>query len=425
MSVNVTMNGVTHTIPENNELDWGTAVTDYLVAISSSTLQKSGGTFTLTSDVNFGATNGLKSLHYTTYTSTPSTAGVLRLANADSIGWRNSGNTNNVLLGVGSTDGLLAVDGVDLVTTSGTQTLTNKTINGGTLSGSITLSGTISGVQAQDNGLDSLAALGTTGIVVQSVADTFITRTLTASALDSELGIIITNGTGISGNPTVGVKITSLSAIGSLNDPTNDTMMINDDSAVIGGANRKITVANLASYVGGSMTLNSLSDTTIAGPTTGDLLSFTGSVWEDKSYSELSISRYNTSETRSAAINMADNVVQSPEIKDYSITHTSASSSGGGVTFNYAAAQSFNITLTENITSVTINNPPASGKFGEIRIRVTQGASAYTMTGFPTTKWINGTSYVPTTLAGYVDIISLQTEDGGTTWYGSYSKGYV
>ena len=91
-------------------------------------LQKAGGSFALTSDVNFGNSFGLESLYFTSVSANPSTAGVLRLANADGIGWTNSTNTADFLLQPDE-DGFLQYDGVDLVNLSGTQTLTNKTID--------------------------------------------------------------------------------------------------------------------------------------------------------------------------------------------------------------------------------------------------------------------------------------------------------
>ena len=59
--------------------------------------------------------------------------------------------------------------------------------------------GSASGVQAWDAGLDSLAALSGTGIVVETADGEFANRTLVAPAA----GITITNADGVSGNPTL------------------------------------------------------------------------------------------------------------------------------------------------------------------------------------------------------------------------------
>jgi hypothetical protein len=109
-SVTVSVNGVNHTIPQTNEKGWGANVTAWIQAISSYTLQNSGGTFTLSSDVDTGATYGFKVPYIKTATATPSTAGVLRLAATDSIGWRNAANGANLLL---------ATDGTSVLTFNG------------------------------------------------------------------------------------------------------------------------------------------------------------------------------------------------------------------------------------------------------------------------------------------------------------------
>lgn len=105
-SVTVTVNGSNHTIPQTNEKGWGANVTAWIQAISQYTLQNSGGTFTLTAEVDTGSNYGFKVPYIKTQTSTPATAGVLRLARADSIGWRNEANGANLLLGVDSSNRL-------------------------------------------------------------------------------------------------------------------------------------------------------------------------------------------------------------------------------------------------------------------------------------------------------------------------------
>lgn len=105
-AVTVSVNGSNHTIPQTNEKGWGTNVTAWIQSISLYTLQPSGGTFTLTAEVNTGATYGFKVPYIKTATATPSTAGVLRLARADAVGWRNQADSANLLLEVDSSNRL-------------------------------------------------------------------------------------------------------------------------------------------------------------------------------------------------------------------------------------------------------------------------------------------------------------------------------
>lgn len=121
------------------------------------------------------------------------------------------------------------------------------------------------------------------------------------------------------------------------------------------------------------------------------------------------------------------NAITTPEITDYSITHTAPSSSSGAITFDLETGNSFKVTLTENITGVTLSNPPASGSYGQINIVFVQdGTGSWTVGGWPSSvKWPSGTAPVITTTATTgTDIISLQTVDGGTTWYGNFAQDY-
>lgn len=106
MSQAVTLNGTGFTIPDVGENDWGQNVTDFLVAIPGAVLQKSGGTFTLTAETDFGVTYGLKSAYYKSRAANPASAGAVRLGVADVVSWRNNANGANLDLGVDAADAL-------------------------------------------------------------------------------------------------------------------------------------------------------------------------------------------------------------------------------------------------------------------------------------------------------------------------------
>lgn len=106
MAQTVTFNGVVYSIPDVGDDAWGENLTDYFLAIAGGALQKTGGAFTLTADVNFGATYGVVSAYFKSRSSNIAGAGVLRLANAESIAWRNAANSANLALSVNSSDQL-------------------------------------------------------------------------------------------------------------------------------------------------------------------------------------------------------------------------------------------------------------------------------------------------------------------------------
>lgn len=120
MSTTVNLNGTSYAIPAVGEGSWGTTVSNYLVALSTGALTKAGGSFTLTADTDFGANFGLKSIYYKSR-ATASTSGVVRLGNAEYIGWRNAANSADKLLRVNSSDLLeFAGNPVVSVTTAAT-----------------------------------------------------------------------------------------------------------------------------------------------------------------------------------------------------------------------------------------------------------------------------------------------------------------
>lgn len=117
MATSVTMNGTSYDIPAVGD-SFGTALSNYLIAISTSCLQKTGGSFTLSADANVsGSGYGLVSTYYKSSGSNISTAGVVRLANGEEISWRNNANDGNISLSVNSSD-QLEFNGVALVNSS-------------------------------------------------------------------------------------------------------------------------------------------------------------------------------------------------------------------------------------------------------------------------------------------------------------------
>ncbi len=109
MATTITFNGASYSVPAYNDTRWAQGagnLSSYLVAIAAGTLQTTGGTFTLSAEVDFGASFGVKSLYFKTETATPSTTGVLRLAKTDGIGWKNNAGSGDILLSKDTSDRL-------------------------------------------------------------------------------------------------------------------------------------------------------------------------------------------------------------------------------------------------------------------------------------------------------------------------------
>lgn len=133
MSTTVTFNGSSYTVPAIGDASWGTNVSNYLIAIASGSLQKTGGSFTLSAaDIDFGATYGLKAVYLKSKTANIASAGVVELAKTDTIGWRNNANGADLALGIDSSDNLI-FNSIVLTNNSGSQTLTNKLLSDSTV----------------------------------------------------------------------------------------------------------------------------------------------------------------------------------------------------------------------------------------------------------------------------------------------------
>lgn len=104
MATNISFNGSTYSIPAEGDSNWGTGLSNFFIAIPSGALQKSGGAFTLLAETDFGATYGLKAAYFKSRATNPSGTGIVRLGNAESIAWRNAGNTADLSLKVNASN---------------------------------------------------------------------------------------------------------------------------------------------------------------------------------------------------------------------------------------------------------------------------------------------------------------------------------
>jgi hypothetical protein len=127
MSTNVTFNGVVYSIASEGDSNWGSNISNYLIAIATGCLQKTGGAFNLTSEVDFGATFGLKTPYIKSKATNPASAGFLRLGNTETIKWRNAANSGDLDLTVSALD-TLQFNGFNVLYV-GAGALTNLIVN--------------------------------------------------------------------------------------------------------------------------------------------------------------------------------------------------------------------------------------------------------------------------------------------------------
>jgi hypothetical protein len=128
MSIPLRVGGIVYNYPQLTDEGWGGDATNWALAITQNTLQKTGGLFALTAPLDFGPNYGIKSIYYSSRSASPAATGQVRLANNESINFRNSGNSGDLAFGPGSSDAIPQWNGIDLVNLSTTQTLSNKTL---------------------------------------------------------------------------------------------------------------------------------------------------------------------------------------------------------------------------------------------------------------------------------------------------------
>ena len=191
MAQTYTINGVAYSFPDVDDSDWGQNVTDWAGAVSSFLLQRTGGSFTLSAEVDFGSSYGLLVKDLGSKTANPASAGFLQLAKTDVIAWRNNANDGDLNLEKG-TDDLLQFNSIDLVNLSATQTLTNKTLTTPVIS-SISNTGTLTLPTSTDT------------LVGRDTTDTLTNKTMTSPVINTGI-----SGTAIDNNTSLGSYATKV-----------------------------------------------------------------------------------------------------------------------------------------------------------------------------------------------------------------------
>jgi len=115
----------------------------------------------------------------------------------------------------------------------------------------------------------------------------------------------------------------------------------------------------------------------------------------------------------SGLVNMADQIVQRPVLKDYAETKVAM----GANAVDLELGNVFTYTLSGGQT-LTFTNPAASGTACSFSLIITNGGSA-TLTYPSSVDWAAATA--PTLTTSGIDILTFTTIDGGTIWYGIVS----
>jgi len=122
--------------------------------------------------------------------------------------------------------------------------------------------------------------------------------------------------------------------------------------------------------------------------------------------------------TMSGDLNLADNELVRANLQDYSEALGTVASASGTVAINCETGNVWDLTLTGNVTTLTLSNPPASGRAGSLTLIIRQDATARTITWPASVSWSGGTA-PDISAVSKVFVVTLITTNAGTRWYGS------
>ena len=129
--------------------------------------------------------------------------------------------------------------------------------------------------------------------------------------------------------------------------------------------------------------------------------------------------------THSANLAMANNYVVNPGFQAYKEQVTAITVSAGSQALDLSTTNIFNLTLASS-TTLSFTNPPAAGIAYTVTLHCKQdGVGSRTITFPASVKFPNASAPVLSTQANKIDVLSLFTLDGGTTYVGALALANV
>jgi hypothetical protein len=224
----VTYNGVSYSIPGIGESNWGgvIGVDGILVALAQNTLSTGGGLFALSADLDFGPSAGLVAAYFKSRSSNLPATGTFRLANGDTIAFRNHANSADLALSVNASD-QLTFGGSGLISGNSTTTLQNK-LFGDASDATKTVGFSTSGSTTGKAVTLLFAATGNRTLTFPDVTDNVVTRTSTDTLTNKTLTQPVISGSG--GTLTLPAGPDTLVGRATTDTLTNKTMVYSSNT---------------------------------------------------------------------------------------------------------------------------------------------------------------------------------------------------
>lgn len=263
MATAISFNGVSYSVPSALETNWA-SLSAYLIALSTGTFQRAGGSFVLTADADFGANFGLKTVYVTSRAASAAAAGVIRLGNAETISWRNAASDADLPLVVNSSNAL-SYNGNAFLSSAGVLT--------GNLTGNVTgnLTGNVTGNVSGSSG----STTGNAATATALAAD----RTIAGVSFNGNTTIDVNAGALTGATLASNVLTSSLTTVGALNAGSITSgfgsIDIGSDALTAGAASFTTLASSGAATLGASTAASTIAHSiygcasTLAGATPG------------------------------------------------------------------------------------------------------------------------------------------------------------
>ncbi len=116
----------------------------------------------------------------------------------------------------------------------------------------------------------------------------------------------------------------------------------------------------------------------------------------------------------------ADKIIKKSDLKDTSEVTTAPTTSSGVLTLNIENGNVFEPILTENVTTLNLDNPSPIGKTCTITIKIIQdGTGGWTWAWPASVVWASAIAPTLSLGANDEDLIVLSTSNAGTKWFGA------
>lgn len=337
-----------------------------------------------------------------------------------------------------TTSGTLTLGGTLAVTNGGT----GVTISTGTGSNVLSDSPTITGTIGLSGAAISAPAWTTTGIGIKQLATTYTDTTSTGTVADIRINTFAgptlaastaTTATVLYGtyfsNPVAGTNVTATQvfALGADSLRVTSNQTVNGNIAVGGSINFNSPTAVMTIGAATSTGIITLGQSTVSQTTniqagitaSGSTKTISlGTNGASGSTTNITIGSATSGATSNITVN---GFLINPTLRAYSEDKVTNATTTGIVTLDLSTSNVFHNTLTGN-TTFAFSNPPANTKVFSFTIITVQDATGGRTITWPTSKKFSGGSTPPpTTAANAVDVWSVMTYDGGTSYIVSLS----